>query len=72
MRNNKITGEQWQECDVCGFDYPKSLLRKQPAFQGPTDGFVVCPKCFDAPGHAYNLSRMDLPVEEVYQSVEGD
>ena len=69
-RNDKITGEQWQECDVCGFDYPKSQLKKEPSYGGTTDGFSVCSKCMDEPGHAYNLQQLTLPDENVSQEVE--
>ena len=43
-RNNVVTGEKWQECDRCGFDFPKKERVSQ-------DGLKVCPKCVDVKDH---------------------
>lgn len=40
--NNSHTGEQWKECDRCGFDWPVSELYYQ-------DGLWVCKECLDDP-----------------------
>lgn len=36
-------GEPWVECDICGFDVPKSLARRD--FYGR----IACPEDFDEP-----------------------
>lgn len=41
-----IHGIPWHTCDVCGWDYPVSQLRRQP---GLKRGILVCPKCYDNP-----------------------
>jgi hypothetical protein len=72
MRNNQITGQSWLECDVCGFDFPKPMLIKHPKIGGENDGYRVCPRCLDKPGHAYLKQQTNIPEEGVTQEVEGD
>jgi len=69
-RNDRVTGEEWQECDVCGFEYPKSQLMRQRPYGGRTDGFVVCARCYDEPGHAYFKRFLRLPDEDEPQEVK--
>jgi len=71
MRNNRITGQEWDECDICGFDFPKSMLVKHPKFSGENDGYKVCSKCLDKPGHLYLKQQVQTRTHES-QEVEGD
>src|SRR5207245_2321547 len=41
-----IHGDPWHSCDICGFDWRTSQLRRQP---GLRRGLLVCPKCYDDP-----------------------
>jgi hypothetical protein len=41
-----IHGDPWHQCDICGWDYHTSQLRRQP---GLRRGLLVCPKCYDNP-----------------------
>jgi len=69
-RNVRITGEEWVECDVCGFEYPKSRLSRQHPIGGRTDGYVVCPRCADNPGHLYFKRFLRLPDENEPQEIK--
>jgi len=42
-----IPGDRLVECDICGFDYRFTQMRKGKA-KGQK-GFKVCPDCFDDP-----------------------
>ena len=43
-----ISGEKWEECDRCGFDFHLSKLI--PQFNmGRDTGLLVCPWCVDEP-----------------------
>lgn len=35
------SGDSWRECDICGFDYYRSELRKN------SDGLIVCSKDYE-------------------------
>ncbi len=40
-----IPGDRPVECDICGFDWRFSQIRK--GISGNQKGFNVCPDCFD-------------------------
>ena len=40
-----IPGDRLYQCDVCGFDYRFSQMRK--GISHKQKGFDVCPTCFD-------------------------
>lgn len=55
-------GEEWYECQRCGFNYPRHQVLVQ-------NGLIVCrgpdtTNCFDLPGHAAELARIDVPAEK--------
>jgi len=45
MTNRYIPGDRWVECDVCGFAYRFSEMRKGVA--GKQKGLSVCPTDYD-------------------------
>jgi len=50
-------GEQWKECDRCGFDYPLSKLTSQ-------DGLTVCiNNCVFEKGAEYYRRLLRVPLE---------
>lgn len=53
-------GEPWDECDICGFDFPKSKVRRDRY------GRLVCAKCLDDPGRDDYLENFEVPSEEGY------
>lgn len=48
-------GEPWVECDICGFDVPKSLARRD------RKGRVACPEDFDEPDKDDYEKRFEGP-----------
>lgn len=65
MRNIR-RGEQWQECDRCGFDYPLSELTVQ-------DGLTVCyQNCVFEKGAEYYRRFLKLPLERDPDEVTGE
>ncbi len=40
-----VAGDNWIECQRCGFD----LLASQAREDGYREGLIVCPSCYDAP-----------------------
>lgn len=54
-------GSEWYQCMRCGLPYPRSMVIVQ-------NGLIVCrgPRtvgCYDEPGHAADMNRLDLPRE---------
>jgi hypothetical protein len=45
MDRRYIPGDRWVECDLCGFGYRFSQMRK--GVSGKQKGFNICPVCFD-------------------------
>jgi len=48
--------DRWVECDVCGFDYRFSVMRK--GVSGTQKGFNVCPVDFDEPHPLDNKPKL--------------
>lgn len=60
-----IPGNRLVKCDVCGFDYRFSDMRR--GVSGSQKGFIVCPPDFD-PIHPRDISlnlRKKRPMREV-------
>ncbi len=53
------TFQRWEECPRCGLHWPKSQLTKD------SFGTRVCPECYDQDGHAEELRRVRLRIEEL-------
>jgi hypothetical protein len=53
-----VTFQIWQECPRCGIDWPRSQLHRDYT------GAKVCPECYDQEGHAEELRRVRLRIEE--------
>lgn len=53
-----IHGDPWHRCDICGWDWHTSRLRRQP---GLRRGLLVCPKCWDDPLTFYR----DYHIQEI-------
>lgn len=53
-----IHGNPWHSCDICGWDYHTSDLRRQP---GLKRGLLVCPKCYDNPETFYR----DIMIQDL-------
>ena len=51
-------GEPWVECDYCGFDVPKSLVRRD------NRGRLACPEDFDSPNRDDYWKRWQGPRPE--------
>lgn len=59
-------GEQWGECERCGFEYPLSELTTQ-------DGLTVCLRnCVFEKGAEYYRRFLKLPLERDPDEVRGD
>ena len=61
-----IDGDPWHICDICGWDYHVSQLRRQP---GLRRGLLVCPKCWDNP---LSFQRDYLIQETLSQSADDE
>lgn len=57
--NKYIKGEMLVTCDVCGFDYRLSQMRKGVA--GSQKGLNVCPKDFDPEHPRDNPPKLRSP-----------
>lgn len=55
------TGQKWLPCYICGFDYPKSQLRKDS--YGPQR----CPKCYDSDGFEEVKKNILLQHEDMVE-----
>jgi len=44
--HTSFTGDPWHACDICGWWYRCSQLRRQP---GLNRGALACPLCYDNP-----------------------
>jgi hypothetical protein len=53
-----VSFQIWEECPRCGLDFPRSQLTRDYT------GMRVCPDCYDQSGHAEELRRVHLRVEE--------
>lgn len=61
-----IPGDRLYECEVCGFDYRFSQIRKGVSLN--QKGFDVCPDCFDPkhPNEGYRIpNRTEGKLEKV-------
>lgn len=58
-KNDRITGEKWAECAVCGFDYPLSQLWKRR-------GRLVC---FEVDRDEDLLSEAESKDEDIKDTV---
>jgi hypothetical protein len=45
-------GDPWHACDICGWWWHTSELRRQP---GAQRGLLACPNCYDDPLTFYRL-----------------
>lgn len=53
--------QEWYVCDRCGWYYPRERMMMQ-------NGLNLCSgvdtrNCMDLPGHAANVSKLDVPFE---------
>ncbi len=53
------TFQRWEECERCGFDWPKSSLKRDYT------GVKVCPECYDEKGHEEEMRNVSLKGEEL-------
>jgi len=58
MNKRYVPGDRWVECDVCGYGYRFSQMKK--GVSGRQKGFNVCPDCFD---HKHPNDDWVLPVK---------
>jgi hypothetical protein len=52
------TGQRWEECHICGFDWPLVQLRKD------SFGSKRCPKCWDKDGFEEFRRQTALAYED--------
>jgi hypothetical protein len=60
-------GEPWVECDICGFDFPKSQVRRDRR------GRIVDAKCMDEKDHGEHMEDIQIPEEKGFgDPIEGE
>ena len=60
-------GNRWVLCDVCGFGYRFSEMRK--GVSGTQKGFSICPECFD-PKHENEDFKVPVRTEGILEQVK--
>ncbi len=65
VSNHYIKGDRLVDCDICGFTYRFSQMRK--GVSGKEKGFNVCPECYSPlhPGEIPFTLRPKRPLKKV-------
>jgi hypothetical protein len=60
------TGQKWVECNICGFDFPLSQLKKD------SFGSRRCYRCWDADSHQEHMRNVLLRFEDPQPTTEDE